>query len=63
MRQESEVNVVRDEGGERGKTTAEGVQNFEESAEGMLCVVKPVFAFQSSTVEANVPIRCIVNEL
>jgi hypothetical protein len=39
VRKQSEVDVIGDEGGERGKSTAESKENFEQSVESVLCVV------------------------
>jgi hypothetical protein len=44
VRQEAEVDVVGDEGGERGEAAAEGEEDFKERVEGEDGVVDAVFA-------------------
>jgi hypothetical protein len=63
VRKEAEVDVVGDERCEGCKTTTKSVQNFEQRVQGVLGVLKTVLALKTATVEANVPVGGVVNEL
>lgn len=63
MREKTEVDVIGDEGRERSKASAEGVQNLEQGVESMFCVLKPVLALETAAVKTNVPVGGVVNEL
>jgi predicted nucleotidyltransferase len=63
VRKEAEVDVVGDERCEGCKTTAKSVQNFEQRVQGVLGVLKTVLALKTATVEANIPVGSVVNEL
>jgi hypothetical protein len=63
MREKSKVNIVGDEWGEGGKASAKGVQNLEQGVEGVFGVFQAVFTLEAATVESNVPVGGVVNEL
>jgi hypothetical protein len=61
--QEAKIDVVGDERCEWGETTAKSKQDLEQSIEGMLGIFQTVLALETATVESNVPVGSVVDEL
>ena len=57
------IDGLGDEGGERCEPSNEREENFEQGVESMFSVVQPEFTLQSLSVESNIPIRCIVDQI
>lgn len=62
-RSETLVDVLGEEGGEGGESSNEGEEGFEEGVESVGRVLETVLALESSSVESNVPVRELVNEV
>jgi hypothetical protein len=63
VRKKAEVDVVGDERCEGRKAAAKSIQDLEQRVQGVLGVLKTVLALKTATVEANVPVGGVVNEL
>jgi hypothetical protein len=56
------VNILRNEGCEWCKSFRQREEDFKESIEGVSSIINAEFSLQTLSVEANIPVRSIINE-
>lgn len=63
MREEPQVDSLGKERRKRREATAQGKQNLEQCVQGVEGIIEPILALEALSVESNVPICRVVNQL
>jgi hypothetical protein len=62
VRQELEVDVVREERRKGSQATTQGEQHLKQSVQSVQSVVKAILALESLSVKSDVPVCCVINK-
>ena len=62
MRQEPQVDVVREERSERRQSSSQGEENFKKCVQSIQSFFDTEFTLEPFPVESDIPVRCVVYE-